>query len=98
MHDGIHHTLFHIRVAQCNDGGCAVAHTEYIRRETADVLQFRSISDGLEVRQNFWRQITARANGRRGSTRLPDDPDPAIRLARRPPSGHATQWQSAIPG
>ena len=98
MHDGIHHTPFHIRVAQCNDGGCAVAHTEYIGRETADVLQFRSISDGLEVRQKFWRQITARANGRRGSTRLPDDPDPALRLARRPPSRPCNTMAKRHPG
>ena len=66
--------------------------------KTADVLQFRSISDDLEVRQNFRCPIAARANLRRGNARFPDDPDPAIRLARRPPSGHATQWQSAIPG
>ena len=86
MHDGIHHTLFHVRVTQCSDGGCAVAHTEYIERETAAVLLFGPTSDDLEVRQNFWCKIAVRANLRRGGTRFPDDPDPALRLARRPPS------------
>ena len=74
----------HVRVMQCNDGDCDVAHTECIGRETAAVLQFGSISDDPKVRQNFWCRIAARANGRRGSTRRPDDPDPAVRPARRP--------------
>ena len=82
--DGLRHTPFHLRVTQCNHGGRAVAHQQYIERETAVVYQVGTISDDPDERRDFWRQIAARASLRRGTISLPREADPALRDALRP--------------
>ena len=82
--DGLRHVPFHLRVTQCNHGGRAIAHQDYIERKTAVVAQIGSISDDPDERRDFWRQIAARATLRRGTIALPQEADLALRDALRP--------------